>query len=81
MEKSVVEALDYAKSIQERYNRRPVVEDFWEEFPLFVSGNDVDKYPTLPLKKQLGPMFQSYVSTHKARYSSFDEFLQAAGIE
>ena len=81
MEKSVEEALDYAKSIQERFNRRPVVEDFWEEFPLFVSGDDVDKYPTLPLKKQLGPMFQSYVSTHKAKFSSFDEFLQAAGIE
>lgn len=81
MEKSVEEALYYAKSIQERFDRRPVIEDFWEEFPLFVSGNDVDKYPTLPLKKQLGPMFQSYVSTHKAKYSSFDEFLQAAGIE
>lgn len=49
--KSEHEALDYAKSIQERYHRKPVPADFWEEFIWFVSGDEVDKY-------------QSYQSNH-----------------
>ena len=40
--KSREEAFEYAKSIIERFNRQPIVEDFWEEFPLFVSGKDVE---------------------------------------
>lgn len=48
------EALEYARSIQERFSRRPVVSDFWEEFPWFVSGCDVESYPEIPIKKQVG---------------------------
>lgn len=81
LQRSEEEALDYARSIQERFNRRPRVEDFWEEFIWFVSGNEVDKYPTLPIKRQLGPTYDTYVATHKAKYKNLDEFLAAAGID
>lgn len=36
----VEEALVYARSIKERYGRLPLVEEFREEFPLFVDGSD-----------------------------------------
>lgn len=78
---SEAEALEYAKSIQERFNRRPVVTDFWEEFPFFVSGNEVDCYPELPIKRQLGKGFQRYVKEHNAKYGSFEDFLNAAGVK
>lgn len=80
--KCVEEALEYARSIQERYGRRPVPADFWEEFPLFVSGDEVEKYPEIPIKKQMKEKaaFENYVKNHKAKYSSFDEFLKAAGL-
>lgn len=81
IEKSEEEALDYARSIQERFNRRPVVSDFWEEFRFFVSGNEIENYPELPIKRQLGPDYERYVKEHKAKYSSFDDFLTAAGIK
>lgn len=81
LQRSEEEALDYARSIQEKFNRRPRVEDFWEEFIWFVSGNEVDKYPTLPIKRQLGPTYDTYVATHKAKYKNLDEFLAAAGID
>lgn len=78
--KSEAEALEYARSIQERFHRRPTPADFWEEFVWFVSGNEIEKYPNIPIKKQLGATFETYIATHDAKYKSFDEFLTAAGI-
>lgn len=74
------EALDYAKSIVERFGRKPEPKDFWEEFPLFVSGFEMDKYPNIPFRRQLGPIYDKYKSTHIAKYKNFDEFLNVAGI-
>ncbi len=80
MRVSESEAFDYARSITERFNRRPTPSDFWEEFPLFVNGKDVEHYPEIPIKRQLGPMYAHYVENHKAKYKSFEEFLKAANI-
>jgi len=76
----IEEAFEYARSIQERYGRRPVPADFWEEFPLFVSGDEVSKYPEIPIERQMKGAFEHYVKTHKAKFGSFDEFLAAAGL-
>ena len=37
----VEEAFEYARSIKERFNRSPTIADFWEEFPLFVDGDNL----------------------------------------
>lgn len=79
--KSEEEALDYARSIQERYHRKPIPSDFWEEFIWFVSGKEIDKYPEIPIRRQLGPSYERYKASHEAKYQSFDEFLSAAGIK
>ena len=78
----VEEALDYARSIKERYGRVPVVTDFWEEFPLFIDGDKVDEYPEMKevIKRQLGPMYESYVMSHKAQFNNIEDFLVAAGV-
>lgn len=77
------EALDYARSIQERFQRKPVVTDFREEFPLFVDGDKIDRYPEIEdtIIRQLGPTYEHYKEKHKAVYTSFEEFLHAAGIK
>ena len=80
LDRSEAEALDYARSIQERFGRRPVPADFWEEFIWFVSGDEIDEYPEIPIRSQLGPIYDQYVSSHKAKYNSFEEFLNAAGL-
>lgn len=79
--KAKEEAFEYARAIKERYNRRPVPEDFFESFVYFVDGSNVDKYPNIPIKYQLGPGYEKWIKEHKAEYSSFDEFLKAAGVE
>lgn len=78
----VEEALDYARSIKERYGRIPNVTDFWEEFPLFIDGDKVEQYPEMKevIQKQLGPMYKSYVKSHKAKYDNLSEFLKVAGV-
>lgn len=78
---SVDEAFEYARSIQERFNRRPKVEEFWEEFPLFVDKENVHLYPTLPYKRQLGASYDIWVKNHKRQFDSFEEFLLAAGVK
>ena len=79
-EKSLQEAFDYARSIQERYGRKPVEADFFEEFPFFVNGNEIDKYPTIPIERQLGNALPEWKKNHKAMFDSFEDFLKAAGI-
>lgn len=79
-EKSLEESFAYARSIAERLGRRPKPNDFWEEFPLFVVGTEVEKYPDIPIKRQLGTSFDEWIKTHKPIYHSFDEFLTAAGL-
>ena len=54
LEKSEYEAFEYARSIKERFHRDPCPSDFWEEFPLFVSGDEIEKYQCLPIEQQLG---------------------------
>lgn len=80
LEQSEAEALDYARSIWQTYGRRPKLEEMTEEFIWFVSGNEVQNYPMIPIKHQLGPSYNAYVACHKAKYKCFDDFLAASGI-
>ena len=77
----VEEVMDYARCIQERFGRRPVVEDFTEDYPAFVDGSNFDKYD-LPYYKAFHPkQFEIWKQKHKAPFKDFEEFLKAAGIE
>lgn len=72
------EAFIYARSIKERYNRMPVIEDFREEFPLFLNGNEY--YSGLPIKEQLGTSYEIYKKEHRAVFNGFNDFLKKAGL-
>lgn len=74
------EAFEYARSIQERFNRSPQPEDFWEEFHLFVDASNITDYPMIPIEKQLGNKenYVYWLKNHKAKYCSFDTFLKTA---
>lgn len=81
----VDEASDYAQSIAERFNRRPVVEDFWEEFPVFLSGNTLgsDELPSefkSRVRKQLGKNYEEYREKHVPLFDSLDSFLSNKGL-
>ena len=71
-QKSLEEALELAREIERTHGRRPVPSDFREEFVFFVSGNEVDKYPDIPIKHQLttmGDCYEKWVKEHIALFS------------
>lgn len=76
----VKEAMEYAHSIVERYGRRPVVEDFNEEFHLWCDASNIHDYPTIPARRQLGDSYNNWLANHKKIFADFDEFLKAAGL-
>lgn len=72
------EAYVYARSIKERFNRRPVIADFKEEFPLFMDGSE--EHPDLPIKRLLLEAYTDYKKNHKAMFKGFEDFLNKAGV-
>ena len=74
------EAFDYARCIKERLGRMPVIEDFKEEFGLFVSGGEEENYPSLPISRQLQEKYPDWCTNHTAPFKSFADFLKAAGL-
>lgn len=74
----IEEAFVYARSIKERYKRMPRIEDFWEEFPLFMNGDE--ECPKLPIKYQLKDSFETYRKNHKATFRGFEDFIFKAGL-
>ena len=78
--KAKLEAFEYARSIVERCGRKPIPSDFFEEFPYFVDGSNMDDYPSIPVKHQLGPSLNEWKKNHVAEFESFEDFLKSAGI-
>ena len=76
----IKEAFTYARSITERYGRKPVPADFWEEFPLFVDAHNINDYPEIPIKRQLfnDSIYQKWMRKHHAVFASFEDFIKAA---
>lgn len=72
----VLEALEYARSIQERFNRKPVISDFREEFQLFIDKNNIQDFDKELIIAQLGEEnFETWLSRHKKIFKDFDDFL------
>lgn len=72
----VLEALEYAKSIEERFNRKPVVSDFWEEFHLFIDKENLEDYDKNLIISQLGKEnFNKWLFNHKKQFADLDDFL------
>lgn len=77
-EESVAQALDYAVSIEERFGRRPQIEEFREEFPLFLKGDEL--VDSLPIKAQLGDAYSFYKENNVPQFNGFEAFLRSAGV-
>ena len=73
----VAEAKAYALEIYRKTGKVPRLEDFWEEFPLFVDRDG--NWGRLPVRKQLKSAFANFAKS-KPLYKSLNEFLIDAGI-
>jgi hypothetical protein len=75
----IEEALEYARSIKDRFKRLPTIEDFHEEFVLFTDGYDIANHKQWMIS-QLGgdDNYKIWCKEHKAPYKNIDDFLDAA---
>ena len=77
--KAFDEAMEYVKSIQARYGRKPKLSEMREEFIYFVDKRNIDEYlPQMPIINELGTHYKQWIENHEARFGSFDEFVDYA---
>ena len=77
---AVNEALEYALNIYMTQDRVPIPSDFKEEFIHFVNKNNISEFPEINAKEQLQEAFKTWKSEHQSTFSSFEQFITAAGI-
>lgn len=71
------EAVDYALSIIERYDREPTIDDFKDDYTCFVDGRNIDKYSMMPYERVLkGQHFEKWKANHKAYFNGFEDFMK-----
>ncbi|MDR0605206.1 MAG: acyltransferase [Bacteroidales bacterium] len=77
------EGIDLARSIQERFNRSPVLADFYDDYPLFVDGSTFNvSIPSLYYNRIFNKeQLEIWKKEHKAPFKDFDDFLQKSGIK
>lgn len=66
---------DYAKSIFERFNRKPTISDFYDDYPIFTNGSNFSEY-NYPYNKVFNKQtFNKWKNGHESKYKDFDDFL------
>lgn len=77
----IEEAFEYARSIDERFKRKPTIEDFHEEFVLFTDGSNPATHKSWMISQLGGENnYRIWCKEHKAPYKDIDDFLRKAGI-
>ncbi len=79
---SIEESKAYAREIQKYYGRKPVMEDFREEFPLFWTPDTQTSDAYLKtIRFQLGDAYSEFVKNNKPLYASFEDFLEDSQLD
>ncbi|WP_305882497.1 DapH/DapD/GlmU-related protein [Emticicia sp. 21SJ11W-3] len=71
----IQEVIDFALSIRTRFNREPIIEDFFDDYPVFVDGSNFEdyNYPYMQIFNE--EQFNYWKRNHKAPFNGFKEFL------
>lgn len=72
----IEETIDYARSIKERFNREPNLDDFKDDYPCFVDGSNMDEYPMMPYSRVLKSHLERWKQKHRAPFKGFEEFMK-----
>ncbi|SCH85646.1 acyltransferase [uncultured Bacteroides sp.] len=75
---SYEEAMQYARIIYKKTGKRPTVEQMYEEFPLWMEGNEDDHRLKFSVAQQTAGYHDIWKKEHKAPFKSFDEFVDKA---
>lgn len=70
------EVIEFGRSIKEYYNRFPQIDDFYDDFPAFVNGDNMHQYPFDYNRIFTTEQLETWKKNHKPYFQSFDEFLK-----
>lgn len=78
--RQIKEALEYRDSITANLKREPKIEDFFEEWVLFLDENELKKYPSMEreVEKRIGNFKESFFRNQKLAFPNFQSFLKAS---
>jgi carbonic anhydrase/acetyltransferase-like protein (isoleucine patch superfamily) len=76
----IKEALEYRDSIMIRFNREPIIEDFFEEWVLFMDEDGLKKHLSMSkhVDKRVGNFKEDFFNNQKLVFADFDSFLRAS---
>lgn len=74
-ERAFKEAIEYIRYFRERNNRDPRPSELNEEFIYFITHQNIEEFPDIPIARQLGKGFNEWLANHKAPYASLQDFL------
>lgn len=74
----IEEAMEYARIIYRKTGKRPTVEQMYEEFPLWMEGEQDDSRLKFSVASQTNGYYDKWIKQHKALFKSFDEFVDKA---
>lgn len=72
------EAMRLAQVIYRKTGKRPTVEQMFEEFPLWMEGDQRDERLRFPVEVQTCGYYDIWRREHRAPFRSFDEFIDKA---
>lgn len=72
------EAINLARIIYKKTGKRPTVEQMYEEFPLWMEGEQDDERLKFSVAFQTAGYHDTWKREHKAAFRSFDEFIDKA---
>lgn len=81
--KGLSEAVEYVKTFQKNFGRDPLPHELHEEFIYFVDALNVEEYERkgVPVRSQLSIAYEDWIATHKAQFSSYEDFIQYVNQE
>jgi hypothetical protein len=75
---SLDEAFDLIRTIVAKTGRKPTIQEMWEEFPFWLDGGQDDNRLRFSTKYQTRGFNEEYAKKHKAKFDSFDSFVDSA---
>lgn len=79
----VQEAIELGVSIIDNLNRQPVITDFKEEWVLFLTESDMEKYPEImpQVNYRIGNIKEAFFKQRILYFNGWEEFLKAINSE
>lgn len=74
----IEESFEYVRAFEKRNQRRPVLSDLWEEFPLFVDKTHITAEEEQLARRMLRGGYEAWLEKHVAPFGSLEEFIQKA---